>query len=285
VGGGAAAPTIRDAAANRMDDTNPPLNEAAPLLWLVLPLLAGLAGHLVLAFTRDMRRHGGAVATVLLGAAAALALGSGAFAAMALAMSGQPVAYTVGYRADALLAAWAMAVAAAGLLVALMAWRPSPAAVVLGAGLYAAGATAAQVGTVWAAGLLPGLAWRVETLFMAAALQAVLSACALWLAFLGPGRSGRHRRRWRAAAAALFALALIVGPEVVLLAGDMATQIASANAGQVGLRSVKLLGAVVVPALLVLLAGLLHLGGADAAPETRPGHRRRRRRRWWALRP
>jgi hypothetical protein len=270
-----------------MDDTNPPLNEAAPLLWLVLPLLAWLAGHLVLAFTRDMRRHSGAVTTMLHGAAAALALGSGAFAAMALAMSGQPVAYTVGYRADALAAAWATAVVAAGLLVGLMAWRSSPASAVFGAGLFAGGATAAQVGIVWAAGLLPGLAWRVETLLVAVALQAVLSACALWLAFIGPGRSGRHRRRWRAAAAAVFALALIVGPEVVLSAGDMATQIASANAGQVSLRAVKLLGAVVVPALLVLLAGLLHLGGADAvaATEARPGRRRRRRRRWWALKP
>jgi hypothetical protein len=269
-----------------MDDTNPPLNEAAPLLWLVLPLLTWLAGHLMLAFTRDMRRHSGAVATMLHGAAAALALGSGAFAAMALAMSGQPVAYTVGYRADALAAAWALSVVVSGLLVALMAWRPSSASAVLGAGLFASGATAAQVGIVWAAGLLPGLAWRVEMLLVAAVLQAVLGAGALWLAFLGPGRSGRHRRRWRAAAAALFALALIVGPEVVLSAGDMATQIASANVGQVSLRAVKLLGAVVAPALLVLLAGLLFVGGADAVAATgaRPGQRRRRRR-WWAARP
>jgi hypothetical protein len=269
-----------------MDDVNPPLNEATPLIWLVLIMVAWLAGHLLVACTRDARRQGSAAARLLHAAAAVVALATGVFATMAMTMSGQPVAYSFGYRADALVAAWALAALAALLPVLAMGWKPSPGSALVGASWFGIGATAAQAVILWAAGLLPGLVWRHETLALAAVLQALLLGAALWLAFLGPGRSGRYRRSWRAAAAAVVGLALIIGAEVVLLAGDMATQIASAHADTVSLRTVKLLAAVLVPLLLLLLAGLLHLSADTAsAAVSLPGRRRRRRRRWWAMRP
>ena len=269
-----------------MDDINPPLNEATPLLWLLALLAAWLGGHLLLGYTRGAQRRDGAAATTMHLLVAALALGSALFATMGLSMSAEPVAYAVGYRADALTAAWVLAVVASALPAALMAWRPSPSTVALGAAMFGAGAAASQALTVWAAGLLPGLVWRPGTLLLAAALQALLCAAALWLAFLGPGRSGRTRRLWRAAAAAALGCALLIGPEIVLSAGDMATQIASAHTQRIGQQAIKLLSAVAAPLLLVSFAGLLHLGG-DAAADTGSlsGRRRRRRRRWWAQRP
>jgi NO-binding membrane sensor protein with MHYT domain len=269
-----------------MDEVNPPLNEATPLLWLLALLLAWLGAHLQLGFTRGAGRQDGAFATSLHLAAAALALGSALFATMALIMSGQPVAYAVGYRGDALAAAWVLAVLASLLPAALLCRRPTRVSAGFSAVLFGAGAATAQAGLLWAAGLIPGLVWRLETLVLAAVLQALPAAAAYWLAFLGPGLSGRHRRRWRAVAAAVLGLALIVGPELVLSAGDMATQIASAHAEHVSLRALKLLAAVAVPVLLVLFAGRLHLGGAAAAgAEALPGRRRRRRRPWWTMRP
>jgi NO-binding membrane sensor protein with MHYT domain len=268
-----------------MDDTNPPLNQATPLLWLLALLLAWLGGHLALGFTRGAQRQDASAAITLHLLAAAVGLGSATFATMALAMAGQPVAYAVGYRGDALLAAWALAVLVSALPAALMYARPSSVSVVLGATLFGSGAAAAQAGMLWAAGLLPGLVWRRDALLLAGVLQALPCAAALWLAFLGPGRSGRNRRLWRAAAAALFGLALAVGAELVLSAGDMATQIASAHSEKVGMRELKLLAAVAVPLLLLSFAALLHLtGDAAAGTGARPG-RRRRRRRWWAMRP
>jgi NO-binding membrane sensor protein with MHYT domain len=269
-----------------MDDINPPLNQATPLLWLLALLAAWLGGHLLLGYTRAAQRRDGAAATSMHLAAAALALGSALFATMGLSMSGEPVAYVVGYRADALAAAWLLAVVASALPAALMAWRPSPSILALGAAGFGAGAASSQALTVWAAGLLPGLDWRPGTLLLAAVLQALLCAAALWLAFLGPGRIGRSRRLWRAAAAAVLGCALLIGPEIVLSAGDMATQIASAHTERVGQRALKLLSAVAVPLLLLALAAVLHLGDdAAAGAGSLSGRRRRRRRRWWAQRP
>ncbi len=269
-----------------MDDINPPLNQAMPLLGLLAWLAAWLGGHLLLGYTRGAQRREGAVATTVHLALAALALGSALFATMGLSMSGEPIAYAVGYRADALSAAWALAVVASALPAALMRWRASPSVLALGAAGFGAGAASSQALTVWAAGLLPGLDWRLGTLLLAAVLQALLCAAALWLAFLGPGRSGRRRRLWRAGAAAVLGCALLIGPEIVLSAGDMATQIASAHTERVGMDVVKLLSAVAVPMLLLALAALLHLGDDGAAgAESLSGRRRRRRRRWWAQRP
>lgn len=270
-----------------MDDHNPPIHEATPMLWLLVLLLAWLAGHLTLAYTRDAQRSRGPAATALDGAAAALALGSALFAAMAMAVASQAVAYPVGFRADALAASWAVAVVASAVPVALMNWRPSVAPALLGALAFGSGATVAQAGVLWATGLLPGLVWHPATLVGAAVLQALLTAGALWLAFLGPGRSGRHRRRWRAAAAVVLAVSLLLGPELVLMAGDMATQVASSHTGRVSRWEIKLLAAVAVPSFLVLLAAALYLRGdhVAAAAGSPPGRRRRRRRRWWAFRP
>jgi len=276
-----------------MDDTNPPLHEPSQLLLPLAWALALLAGHVVLGFTREARRQSGRPALARDLAAAALALGSGTFATMALIMSSQPLAYTVGYRAEVLAGAWAAAVAIALVPVGLLAWRPTPGSALLGGAAFGVGATAVQAAMLWAAGLLPGLVWRRDTLLAAALLSALAAGAAGWLSLVGPGRAGRYRRRWRGLAAAVLALALTLGPEMVLSAGDMATQITSAHVGGLSSRTLKLLAAVLVPALLVLLAGALHLGRLgraddDAVPALRPVRRQRqrqRRRPWWAMRP
>ena len=270
-----------------MDDVNPPLHESSPLLWLLAIALGLLAGHLALGFTRQAQRQAGPGAAARPLAAAALALGSGVFATMALIMSSQPLAYTVGYRAGWLAGAWALAVVLALVPAALMVWRPVPGSVVWGAATFGLGSTAAQAGMLWAAGLQPGLVWRRDALVLAAAVSALGVAAALWLALIGPGRAGRNRRRWRVLSAALFGLALVAGAELVLVAGDMATQIGSAQAQAFSSRALQLVAAVLVPGLLLALAGLLHLGAPpDEAVAAATAHRRRRRRRrWWAMRP
>ena len=72
-----------------MDDVNPPLHEPSELLWLLAMALGLLAGHLALGFTRQAQRHAGPGGAARPLAAAALALGSGVFATMALIMSTQ----------------------------------------------------------------------------------------------------------------------------------------------------------------------------------------------------
>jgi hypothetical protein len=268
-----------------MDDTAPTLNAVSPLLWGIVLASAWLAGHLGLAFTRAATRRGARARTLLLAAAAVLSLGGMILASMVMAVAGEPVAYPIGYRASALAAAWALALLAAAGLLLPVGWKASPASTAVSAALFAACATASQATLLRAAGLLPGLAWRFETLGVAVVLQAALAAAALWLAFVGPGREGRHRRRWRAAAAAVLALALLAGPSVVLAAADLASQIGSAYSDHVGAQEATLLAAVVVPGLLLALAGVLHLGVGDVPPAGQPDRRRRRRRRWWAMRP
>jgi NO-binding membrane sensor protein with MHYT domain len=276
-----------------MDDSSPQLPEPFLLLWLLGALLAVLACHLALGYARQARRQPARAGLAVSVTAGALAWGTGIMAAMVLSVATTPLAFVVGYGGALLAAIWAGAVVLAAVPPWLLAWRPGPGSALIGGAVFGVGITAAQASLLWAAGPLPGLEWRIQSLVLAACVASAGAAAALWMALIGPGRAGRQRRIWRGLAALVGALGLMTGIELVQSAGDLATQIGSAHSGDLSTATLTLITALLAPAVLTLLAGWLHLGrqpggGEDSAlaPMTvRSGRRRRRRSLWRRLFP
>jgi NO-binding membrane sensor protein with MHYT domain len=272
-----------------MDESSPNHPEPFLLLWLLGAALAVLACHLALGYARRARRQYGRAARAGSVAAGALAWGTGIMAAMALSVASQPLAFVVGYSAALLAATWAGAVAIAAVPPLLLAWRLQRSTALIGGAVFGVGVTAAEAGLLWAAGPLPGLVWRIDSLVLAACVASAGAAAALWMALVGPGRAGRQRHIWRGLAAVVGALGLMTGIELVQSAGDLATQIGSAHSGELSTATFTLIVALLAPVALVLLAGVLHLGrqpGGDedstlAPGAVRPGRRRRRKRTLW----
>lgn len=277
-----------------MDESSPQQPEPFLLLWLLGAALAVLACHLALGFARHARRQPGRAGLAGSVASGAVAWGTGIMAAMALSVSAQPLAFVVGYSAAVLAAAWAGAVALAAVPPLLLARWPGVGSALAGGAVFGVGVTAAEAGLLWAAGPLPGLEWRIDSLVLAACAASAGAAAALWLALVGPGRAGRQRRIWRGLAAVVGALGLMTGIELVQSAGDLATQIGSAHSGDLSTAALTLTAVLLAPAVLTVLAGMLHLGrqpGGDedsamgAPSRVRSGRRRRRRSLWRRMFP
>jgi len=276
-----------------MDESSPKHPEPFLLLWLLGLTLAMLACHLAIGYARQATRQPGRAGLAGSVAVGALAWGTGIMAAMALSVASQPLPFVLGYSVALLATAWAGAVALAAVPPLLLSWRPKKSFALVGGAVFGVGITAAEAGLLWAAGPLPGLAWRIDSLVLAACVASAGAAAALWMGLIGPGRAGRQRRSWRALAAVIGALGLMMGIELVQSAGDLATQIGSAHSGELTTAALTLTAALLAPAVLALLTGMLHLGkqpGGDGDSALAPvaGNRRRRRRRrslWQRLFP
>jgi len=271
-----------------MDEYSPKHPEPFLLLWLLGAALAVLACHLAIGYARQARRQTGRAGLAGSVAAGALAWGTGIMAAMVLSVASQPLAFVVGYSVALLAAAWAGTVALAAVPPLLLAWRPRRSSALIGGAVFGVGVTAAEASLLWAAGPLPGLVWRVDSLVLAACMASAGAAAALWMALIGPGRAGRQRRIWRGLATVIGALGLVMGIELVQSAGDLSTQIGSAHSGELTTAALTLIAALLAPAALALLTGMLHLGqqpGEDGdstlAPMAENRRRRRRRRSLW----
>lgn len=272
-----------------MDDASTHvLPQANPGLWLLSLLVATVVGHLLMGYVRHARRGerrpGRHAARWLAPGLAAAAFGAGVVGAMALVIGSQALAYPIGYLRLGIGASGAAAVAGAALAALLLVRWLHPATIAVAAlllGLAVAGSGALLVRSL---GLLPGLAWSPSLLATAAALGAAGAGGGLWLGLLGPGREGRHRRAWRALAAAVVGIAIAMAQQLVLGAGDMSTQIASAYREDVRGTWMAVAAAAAVPALLSLLVFDLHLREVRARLDAGRGERSRSRRHAGALR-
>ena len=263
-------------------------SESSLLLWVMAAVVALLAAYLFVGWLR--RTQGGAGWRGVLGPVtlASAVLGVGMTSAMVLAMSAEGLTFALGYR-------W---LAVPGLVLGPMiaclpaAWwlsRRQNWLALIGSGLMlAAVAMAVEVGWIIAAGLRPGIKWQFELLGAAAALTTVGFIAALWLAFYDASSDGARKTLWRVGAAALMALTLIAGQELVSASVALMAQVGSIYQREASATWLCLVAGAIVPTILAVLALDLALRNHDRRRSSRssrsgvelslPKGRKRRRR-------
>jgi NO-binding membrane sensor protein with MHYT domain len=258
-----------------------PLAGVSTLLWATALLIALLASYVAIGYVRQRERETQAYGRWICLVASTVSLGSGIVAAMLLAVSSDGTAYPLGYQLVGLVGVWVFATATSGAAIWLLGrWRATGSAVVAGL-VVSAGAVGAGVLLILSAGLYPGPRWQAETLALALPLTASGCIAGFWLAFLGAGRRGRWRRAWRAVAAGMVGIAIIVGHQLLLASAGMGAQVSSAYRTEVPAPALALLAGIAVPlALLVLLLDLRmrRVVRDPNAPPPRKRHRVRRGR-------
>ena len=259
------------------------LPQGSPALWLLSLLIACAAAHLLMGYVRHARREGRAWSRRMAPWLGMTAFGIGATAAMALALASQAVAYPFGYlRLGVGASAVAAVVGAAAMALLSVSWL-NVATVISAAAALGVGCTASGMLLVRSIGLLPGLEWSYPQLGAGAALASMVVGAGLWLGLLGPGLGSRHRRAWRAAAAAVVGVGVVMAQQFVLAAGDMSTQISSSYRDDIGSMALTVAAAAGVPMLLGVLLFDLHMremrAKLEAVGARRPRGQRTTRRR------
>lgn len=267
-------------------------SESSLLLWVMAAIVALLSAYLFIGWLRRAQGASGWRGVRGPVALASAALGAGMSSAMLLAMSAEGLAYALGYR-------WlAVPALVLGPVIACLpaAWWLShsqrwPA--LIGSGLMlAAVALAVQVGWVSAAGLRPGVQWQFELLGAAAALTTAGFVAALWVAYSDASREGANKALWRGGAAAVMALTLIAGQELVSSSAALLAQVGSIYLRQASATWLCLVAGAVVPPIMAALALDLHLRNrtrrhsssrSSGFVEMNLPKRRKRRRRYRAL--
>ena len=252
-----------------MPDTN---SDFSILLWALGAAVAGLALHLGAAWVRTAQRGEGVWSEWRALLMASGVIGLGLCAGVELCMQAQPLPFPVGYRWLAMALLMPVSVVAclpaAAVATAAAQGRYGSALLFTSGALLAAAAMGLNAGWIWAAGFRPGVVWRVELLGAAAVLLIVGQALALWLA-LSPAFQGSPRRTlWRGAAAALGALMLMLGLQLMMLAAGLQAQTLSSHKGELPGAVLSLVLGVLLPLALVTLMLDLWL--------RRHQHRRRR---------
>ena len=244
--------------------------ETSLLLWFMAAVVALLAAYLFVGWLR--RAHGRQGWREVLGPVvlSATVMGLGMSAAMVLAMSAGGLTFPLGYR-------WvAIPALVFGPVIACLpaAWwlsRRQNWLALIGCGLLlAAVALAVQTGWIMAAGLRPGITWRFELLGAAAVLETAGFVAAFWLAFYDTSGNGAPKSLWRVGAAALMALTLIAGQEVVGSSVALLAQVGSIYQSEAQATWLCLLAGAILPTILAVLA-------LDLALRNRGGHGRNSR--------
>ena len=265
-------------------------SESSLLLWVMAAVVAWLAAYLFVGWLRRTQSEAGWRGVLGPVALASAALGVGMTSAMVLAMSAESLAFALGYR-------W---LAVPGLVLGPMiaclpaAWwlsRSQNWLALIGSGLMlAAVAVAVQVGWIIAAGLRPGIKWQFELLGAAAALTTAGFVAALWLAYSDASSDGARKTLWRVGAAALMALTLIAGQEVVSSSVALLSQVGSIYQREASATWLCLVAGAIVPTILAVLALDLALRNRGRLRSSRSGgvelnlpKRRKRRRRYRSL--
>ena len=230
----------------------PPLAQAAPLLMVMAFVVMLLAAHVATGYTLHALRDPRPPVRWGLRAAAAVALGTGLWAAMVLGLSTEAQSYAIGFSVNGVAAAWAGAVLAAALALAPWALGQRLSIAVASGALLAAAALATEVLLVRSTGLQPGVAWRADALVLAPLLAASGCIGGFWLAFIGPGHHGRRRRRWRWLAAAMLAFAVVIAQDLVLVAAGVASQTASEHQAELSAMTACLVAGLGAPLLMLL---------------------------------
>ncbi len=227
--------------------------DSSPLLWLVAALISALASYLFIGWVRRGRQaetNRAAVGPVLL---AGFALGLGMVASVLLSLAAEALPFPIGYR-------WlwvpglvmAAVVGALPLAYVLVRQQHLLAAIAVGL-LLAALAAAVQAGWVMAAGLRPGVRWNPVMLAVAGSVMATGFSAALWLAYSDASSDGARRTLWRASAAALMALSLVTGQELVLSSVNLLAQVGSVYQREAASPWMVLVAGAVAPVVMGML--------------------------------
>ena len=130
----------------------------------------------------------------------------------------------------------------------------------VGAGtLLAALAVAVQMSWVAAVGFRPGVIWRMEFVAVAVVLLLLGFTTATWTSFSEGARVGSRRQLWRLGGAALLGLTLMAGQEVLMAGAGLLAQVGSVYQREVPAAWLCLVGGVVVPLVLSVMALNLEL--------------------------
>lgn len=227
--------------------------DSAPLLWLVAALVSALAAYLFIGWARRGRHattNRQALGPVLLAGAA---MGLGIVASVLLSLAAEALPFPLGYRWM-----WVPGLVAGAMIGAmpLAYWlvRQQGVLAAIGVGVLLAGvAVAVQAGWVLAAGLRPGVRWNPVLLGLAVSVMAAGFSAALWLAFSDASSDGARRTLWRASAAALMALSLVTGQELVLSSANLLAQVGSVFQREAASTWMVLVAGAVVPVLMGML--------------------------------
>jgi hypothetical protein len=270
------------------------IGDSSLLLWLMAAAVVLLAAHVFVSWVRRAQSAAGARLRIGPVALASGALGMGLSSSMILTMSSQGLVFPLGYRWVAVPVLLLLPI----LLCAPAAWwlarRQNWLALVGCSVLLAAVVISLQVGWVLAAGLKPGVRWQFLLLGAAAGVQVMGFLASLWLAYSDASGDDDRRTLWRAGAAALLALTVVAGQELVVSAAGLLTQVGSIYQRQASATWLCLLAGALMPTVLALLSldawlrgqGELdsrRSGGGSSGFELNMPKRRKRRRRYRAL--
>ncbi|MDE2368604.1 MAG: hypothetical protein KGN16_06485 [Burkholderiales bacterium] len=181
-------------------------------------------------------------------------LGTGLCSSMIVAAASAGIDYPLGFRRWAALAIWFGAivggtVVAAGLTRAQRWWWLLACGV--GFGIVA---WLVQIGWVSAAGLQPGPDWTPELLVAAASVLWLGCGAGLCGAFAPQMKTRRRRTLWLVGAAAIIAVSLVAGQEVVMAAGGLTDQVSSIYSDELPASILGLACAILTPLALGAMA-------------------------------
>lgn len=270
--------------------------DSSLLLWLVSAIVALLASHVFVAWVRRSQDLTGFRSTVGPVSLAGCALGLGLTSSMLLALSAEPLSFSLGYMWLAvpalLLGPMVACVPVAWWLSRRHGWYS-----LLGCALLlTAIAMGLQTGWIMAAGMRPGVRWFFPLLGAAAGLQLLGFGAGLWLAYSDASSDGARKTLWRAGGAALMALTVVAGEEVTISAAKLLTQVGAVYQRQAAATWLCLVAGAIVPIGLAMLSLDIWLRNRAERPRRRnssPGvspdaslnspPRRKRRRKYRTL--
>jgi NO-binding membrane sensor protein with MHYT domain len=215
---------------------------------------------------------------------AALALGTGLGASAVLTMSAEGLPFSLGYHAGGATALWLLTVAACVLPLGLLAWKIHSAVLLASGALLALAVLLAQMGWVYAAGLVPGVTWRWHHVGLAAVILTAGISSAWWLWVAGFVKTGSRRALMHAGAVLLLGMAVVGGQELLILAAGLSEQKRAEHAYDLNAVLLSLFSGVLVPLVLTMLALDVSLRGSrrgrrESHHDFTPVARRRRRER------
>lgn len=265
------------------------LGDSSLLLWLMAAVVLVLGAYLFIGWVRraqDSERWKQAmVPAVIAGTSFGVAIPS----AMVLSLAASPLPFPLGYLWVAVPALFLTPMLAC-IPVALWLTRRHNWLALIGSGVVlTAIAVAIQAGWVMSAGLRPGIRWQYDLLAGAAAITLLGLVAAAWLAYSDASGDGGRKSLWRAGAAALIALTLIAGQEVLISAVGLLGQVGSVYKREASSTLLCLIGGALVPTVLAMAALDLALrNSTDRKRSRRTVHlnlpkRRKRRRKYRAL--
>ena len=187
---------------------------------------------------------------------AAIGLGTGLWAAMAIQLAALPPRLMLGYHPGDIAGVWLMTLALAGAALLIASGRPVTRPRVIAAGLLLGlAAIFTQVGTLLSLGLKPGIVWREFEFALAAIVATGGALLAIAMVFVLRERHGHPLIAWQLPAALLFGAFIVGSQQLVVFAADLPHQTLSMWAARLPAAAVTALA--VIGALVLLPVMLL----------------------------